>query len=237
MEWRGSLRVGQNGPTFPIEALNLPLMDHKVIVITQSMGSELAAKSATLAFMTPLPQANRYRVNRVLQQQTIVPPVQGDEVVMAGEGVAATWLALYAPKGSEVQLDYGSRPDWQTLRTAVGGGPILVKDGIPYRDPDSPAPIETNTVYPVSGIGISRDGKKLSLVVVDGTKGKQAKGLTRPQFSWYLQTIGAWNAMAFDSGGSAQMAVRRPGDQWAGIINTPSDGKERPVADGLFIYG
>jgi exopolysaccharide biosynthesis protein len=75
------------------------------------------------------------------------------------------------------------------------------------------------------------------MVVVDGHEGRPAQGLTRPQFSWYFQTIGAWNAMAFDSGGSAQMAVRRSSETYARIVNHPSDGRERQVADGLFIYG
>jgi exopolysaccharide biosynthesis protein len=89
----------------------------------------------------------------------------------------------------------------------------------------------------VSGVGISQDGRMLSMVAVDGHEGKPYLGLTRPQFAWYFQTIGAWNAMAFDSGGSAQMAVRQPGQPFASIVNHPSDGKERQVADGLFVYG
>jgi len=86
-------------------------------------------------------------------------------------------------------------------------------------------------------VGISQDGRHLSLVTVDGHEGKPYRGLTRPQFAWYFQTIGAWNAMAFDSGGSAEMTVRYPGSPYAMTVNHPSDGSERQVADGLFIYG
>src|SRR5207247_10440715 len=101
---------------------------------------------------------------------------------------------------------------------------------------EPPAAFDTNRAYPVSGIGINQDGHRLSLVVVDGHEGRPYWGLTRPQVAWYFQTIGARNAMAFDSGGSAQMAVRRHG-QAAGIGNHPSDGQQRPGADGLFMYG
>ncbi len=235
--WQGSLKVINSGMTFPIEAVNLPLMDHKVIVVTQSMGSVLAARNATLVYLQPGKKANEYTVRSVVQGQDTVPPVAGDEVVLAGEGVAASWLALYVPIGARVQLDYNSQPDWRDLQTAIGGGPILVQNGVPIQDPEAPAAFETNRPYPVAGVGFSQDGRRLSLVVVDGHEGKPYWGLTRPQFAWYFQTIGAWNAMAFDSGGSAQMAVRRPGSPSAVIVNHPSDGKERPVADGLFIYG
>ena len=32
------------------------------------------------------------------------------------------------------------------------------------------------------------------------------------------------------------MVVRRLGDSVADMVNSPSDGKERPVADGIFVY-
>jgi exopolysaccharide biosynthesis protein len=233
--WQGSLQVLDSGMTFPIEALNRPLMDHKVIAVNQSMGSPMAAKNATLVNLGPVNGA--YVVRSVSQGQNRVDPVHGTDVVLAGEGVAATWLAQYVPVGAHIQLDYSSHPDWHDLQTAIGGGPILVKNGLPYQDPEAPAAFETNRPYPVSGVGISQDGRMLSMVAVDGHEGKPYLGLTRPQFAWYFQTIGAWNAMAFDSGGSAQMAVRQPGQPFASIVNHPSDGKERQVADGLFVYG
>jgi len=232
--WQGSLKVLKSGAMFPIEALNLPLMDHKVIAITQSMGSPMAAKNATLVYLQPA--GKDYSVTSVTQGQTYIPPVNGDTVLLAGEGVAATWLALNVPNGARIHLDYASKPDWHDLQTAVGGGPILVQNGYPYQDPEAPAAFETNRPYPLSGVGISQDGQKLSMVGVDGHEGRPYAGLTRPQFSWYFQTIGAWNAMAFDSGGSAEMAVIRPGWSYATTVNHPSDGRERQVADGLFVY-
>lgn len=234
--WQGSLNVLDSGMSFPLEALNLPLMDHKVIAVTESMGSPLAARNATLVRLGPI-DGGLYVVRSVSQRQDRVDPVHGTDVVLAGEGVAATWLAEYVPVGAHIQLNYASHPDWHDLQTAIGGGPILVKDGLPYQDPQAPAAFETNRPYPVSGVGISQNGRTLSMVVVDGHEGRPYEGLTRPQFAWYFQTIGAWNAMAFDSGGSAEMAVRQPGQPFASIVNHPSDGKERQVADGLFVYG
>jgi len=42
--------------------------------------------------------------------------------------------------------------------------------------------------------------------------------------------------MAFDAGGSATMVTRQPGDETVSVRNSPSDGRERPVADGIFFY-
>jgi len=47
---------------------------------------------------------------------------------------------------------------------------------------------------------------------------------------------GAYNAVEFDSGGSAEMVGRLPGQQQVSVLNKPSDGAERPVANGLFVY-
>jgi hypothetical protein len=42
--------------------------------------------------------------------------------------------------------------------------------------------------------------------------------------------------MAFDSGGSATLVARALGDDAPSVVNAPSDGVERPVADGVFVY-
>jgi hypothetical protein len=47
--------------------------------------------------------------------------------------------------------------------------------------------------------------------------------------------LGAADAMAFDSGGSSEMVVRHAGDPGVGVVTIPSDGRERAIADGLFV--
>ena len=47
--------------------------------------------------------------------------------------------------------------------------------------------------------------------------------------------LGASDAMAFDSGGSSEMVARHLGDPGVAVMTLPSDGRERAIADGLFI--
>jgi hypothetical protein len=47
--------------------------------------------------------------------------------------------------------------------------------------------------------------------------------------------LGASDAMAFDSGGSSEMVARHLGDAGVDVVTLPSDGRERAIADGLFI--
>jgi hypothetical protein len=74
------------------------------------------------------------------------------------------------------------------------------------------------------------------LVEVDGRQPHLSVGLTQPQLAAYMQWLGASEAMAFDSGGSATMVVRLPGQPHPTVVNSPSDGHERPVADALLFH-
>jgi len=61
-------------------------------------------------------------------------------------------------------------------------------------------------------------------------------GVTRPEFGALMLGFGAGEGIAFDSGGSATLVARVLGDADASVLNDPSDGAERPVADGFFAY-
>lgn len=60
--------------------------------------------------------------------------------------------------------------------------------------------------------------------------------MTYSQAASYLLTQGISDAMLFDTGGSSELVTRLPGHSTVSIINSPSGGYERPVANGLFVY-
>jgi exopolysaccharide biosynthesis protein len=60
--------------------------------------------------------------------------------------------------------------------------------------------------------------------------------MTSAEVANFMIAHGAYNAMLFDSGGSTEMVARLQGQHAVSIINWPSGGHERPVANGLFIY-
>ena len=60
--------------------------------------------------------------------------------------------------------------------------------------------------------------------------------MTYTEVARFMLAHGAYNAMLFDSGGSSEMVARLPGRDDVSVINWPSGGNERPVANGLFIY-
>jgi hypothetical protein len=42
--------------------------------------------------------------------------------------------------------------------------------------------------------------------------------------------------MVFDGGGSTEMVARLPGHRSVSVLNVPSDGNQRPIPNGLFVY-
>jgi exopolysaccharide biosynthesis protein len=83
-------------------------------------------------------------------------------------------------------------------------------------------------VHPRTSAGISRDGETLFLAVVDG-RSTVSVGMTLYQLGQLMASVGTWQAINLDGGGSTTMYVAAEG----GVQNVPSDGSERAVANHL----
>lgn len=115
---------------------------------------------------------------------------------------------------------------------AVSGRPLLVRAGAVENDPDCDDPVTIACQYaPRSAVALSADGNTMWLATVDGWQSGSI-GLTAPQLAEFLRARGAYMAMALDGGSSATMVLS------GNVINTPSDGIERNVANHLAVkYG
>jgi exopolysaccharide biosynthesis protein len=87
--------------------------------------------------------------------------------------------------------------------------------------------------HPRTAAGVSRDGRTLLLVVVDGRQDGWSVGVTLPELARILLDAGAWNAVNLDGGGSSALWYRASGESDGRILNRPSDGRVRPVASHL----
>lgn len=123
------------------------------------------------------------------------------------------------------------RAAWSEVQQAVGGGPWLVRDSAVSIDWESEALNKVTFVekrHPRSAVGIARNGEIL-LVTVDGRL-PGSQGATLAELASIMLKLGAINAMNLDGGGSTTMMVDGL------VVNAPSDGKERPIADALLVF-
>jgi Phosphodiester glycosidase len=175
-------------------------------------------------------------VRRVWSQTPYYAPFPRGAVLLIGRGRAADWLSSQMSPGVPVNINLTTVPDWRLASTVIGGGPWLLQGGRVFQDPYPPARNEWNRRYPVTAVGVSRNGRQLLFVEIDGRQPHLSIGLTRPQLAAYMQWLGVAQAMAFDSGGSATMVVRFPSRPFPSVVNSPSDGHERPVADAVLVF-
>ncbi len=160
-----------------------------------------------------------------LEQDGVEVPENG--YVLATSTKTSTYLVDNFKPGDAVELSYSLMPDIENIKTAIGGGSVLVKDGKRAEF--------TNIIsgtHPRTAIGIDKTGEKLFLVAVDGRQTAMA-GFTQTQLAEYMISLGAYGALNLDGGGSTTMVARNGETGTLEVVNTVSDGAQRPVSTGV----
>lgn len=118
----------------------------------------------------------------------------------------------------------------------VAGSHIIVHEGQISVDATSGF---SRTRHPRSAVGFDRNGKTLVLVVVDGRRPNEATGMSLPELAELMKQLGCHEALNLDGGGSSELVLRHPQSGELQVLNRPSDGRERAVANvlGLSIRG
>ncbi|MBC5816454.1 MAG: phosphodiester glycosidase family protein [Candidatus Eremiobacteraeota bacterium] len=232
LRFSGTAQVGTI--PLPFEGINEWPPRVGVSLITPAFGSLPVSAAVMVAQLTPLDvvgaTVGRYRIQSVANSGDHLP--RGYWLAIS-DSAAQT---LGTPQtGDVVTLSETSTTGFANFAAAVGGGPLLLHQGARYYEENAPAAAEGRTRIPISAAALRSDGMLL-LVEVDGREPFHSIGLTRDEFTSFLLGLGVTEAISFDGGGSSAIVARRLGDRNAALRNEPSDGVERPVADGLFIY-
>lgn len=103
---------------------------------------------------------------------------------------------------------------------AVSGRPLLVWSGRVHHE--SLDDLETaHGRAPRTAVGVSRDGRKVFLVVVDGRQLEYSRGVTMFELARLFIELGAHAAINLDGGGSSAMFV----ENVQGVVSAPSGGR------------
>lgn len=113
------------------------------------------------------------------------------------------------------------------VRMAVSGSDQLLRGGALTVSDDG-------ALHPRTAIGIDRDTNRVLLVAVDG-RSESSAGTTMVGLARLLRQQGAEDAINLDGGGSTTMVERRTTGETR-VLNAPSDGRPRPVPNGLAVF-
>jgi hypothetical protein len=231
--WRGT------GQRRPLNGINDVPKGGQVMLFTPAFGARTpVVPGAAEIVLQPFPAAAPNVDLTATVTATAVgggTAIPGDgAVVMAAGATLATVLQNEAPVGTVLTTRLILQPAWTGVVSALGGGPVLVRNGKPvFRSLEDFTNDQISQRDPRAGVGQLADGRVI-LVAVDGNQPGYSVGLTSFELAQTLVRLGAVTASAVDSGGSVTVAFDGQ------LLNRPSDpGGERLVKEALLVqyYG
>jgi membrane protein DedA with SNARE-associated domain len=227
--WQGS------GPRRALSDVNGPPASNSVSLFTPAWGPTTPASPGSVQ-ITLLPFAAA-APNQELAAPVVAVSSNGGTAIPAGgavlvaRGTAATRLQAEAPVGGAVKIRLILKPAWSSVVDAIGGGPVLVRNGKPvFRANEDFTPDQLLPRTARTAVGQLADGRFL-LVTVDGAQPGWSAGVTNFELALLMVKLGAVTAAALDGGRSATMA-------FDGQLLSRPTGPERPIGDALLVsYG
>ncbi len=218
-----------------ILGINEPPRANRTSLYTRAWGGRTPAESGgAYAILQPFP-ATKPNTPLTATVMGYLPggnqPIPADGAVLVARGSQAGFLTAEAPLGSKVTILLTLTPPWTNVPEAVGGGPVIVRDGKPvFRSFESFTSDQLAARSPRAGVGQLADGR-IVLVAVDGRQPGYSTGLTNFELALTMMRLGCVTASALDSGGSTTMAFDGK------LLNRPSDrGGERAVGEALMLF-
>lgn len=143
-------------------------------------------------------------------------------MVLVGRGDSAALLRKL-PKGTRIKVKWSlhGRP-----QMAISGNTFLVHEGIIRV-------VDDRTMHPRTAVGVDADTGEVLLLVIDGRSSK-SRGYTMVELANLMIDLGADEAVNLDGGGSSTMVGRNRAGT-VKVLNDPSDGFQRWVANGISV--
>lgn len=163
--------------------------------------------------------------NKVVEERHVYPagqPFEGRMLIARGAKQAAQ-LRKY-DVGDRLRLRWGF-DEKIAPSTAITGNQIVLKRNQILATDDS-------ELHPRTAVGIDRKRKRIILLVIEGRQSFSV-GATMVDVAKLLRRLGARAGLNLDGGGSSTMIGLR-NERWR-VLNSPSDGSQRSVANGLVV--
>lgn len=229
-----------------ITDINAPREDGELILYTPQYADNTGTTSDGVEVLVEVPRPVGVAQNgrptegtiRAVLPQSGSTPIPFDHVVLSAGGEPARTLRKSAQVGQRVAIrlslkDYGVEDDlpaadWSNARAGLGGHFYCVIDGkVPvHRWEPKGKPGAVNR-HPRTAVAMN--DRYVYFIVVDG-RSERSLGMTITELGRFCADhLRAEYAVAQDGGGSSTLWVD------GNVMNDPSDGKLRPVANGYLI--
>jgi hypothetical protein len=151
-----------------------------------------------------------------LSNDTVIPGL-----MLVGRGDSAALLRKEFPQGTRVRVKWSLEGNPQM---AISGNHFLVHDGIIRA-------VDDREMHPRTAVGVDADTGEVLILVVDGRQ-DDSRGYTMVELANLMIDLGADEAINLDGGGSSTMVAKNR-DGKVKVLNDPSDGFQRWVANAL----
>ena len=216
--YNGSVTIGR--VTVPVSGVNIERGENNLIIYNKYFNTTTGTNNFGREFVV-----QNGKVTAIQQANSQIP---ADGVVISVHGTSRdAFTGVHVGDKVTIREDVGAL--WAKVPQIIGGGPMLLKDGkvnVTVTAEQFPNDIARGRA-PRTAVGLMPNNHLL-LAVVDGRQDSSI-GCTLTEWAELLQKFGARDAINFDGGGSSEMVV---GGQ---IMNSPSDGRERPVGSALAV--
>ncbi len=237
-----TVTLGGVAQTF--DGINIPRINNLIIYTPQYNNNTLTDNSGVevlVGLSTPLKTPSSTVTGtieqvRINQGSTLIP---FDHLVLSGAGSAATYLQTYAQVGQPVQISQSitlyngpsgnlcSTVDSRNIINAYGlaqGNFNFLINGVVQATSNSGMIIRNPRTF------LAYNSTYIFFVVCDGRSPSTSVGMTSDEMGAFCTNyLAATDAVNMDGGGSSVMVVN------GAIKNSPSDGSERAVVNGLMM--
>ena len=208
---------------------------NKLLLLNEKFGNYTKTSGRTEVLVELAPEME-WGMNRDIEATVIAAPTVGgvkighNQAVLSADGTRVDEISSLKP-GDKVVFrfdlslkNHGVAPD---IKECAGGDVVILDKGevvmeadrwINPRDSDNPRTMA----------GYDKDRNIMVWGLIDG-RSSISSGCTYPEGAEIMRLAGCYDAVNFDGGGSSAMYLQN-----LGIMNKPSDGNERAVANGLF---
>lgn len=217
------------GKEVQIQAINKITWEYRMItLIDRNWGTHSPGAAQNLTDHVEVVVVENKVVEIRRGQDPAVIPENG--YIIFAKGMRANDLLQNLQLGDELELKVTMNPDIENIKFAIGGGTLLVKDGVALTTFTQ----DVSGNHPRTAVGITKNRRQLILVTVDG-RHTSYRGLTGARMAQLMIELGSHEAIMMDGGGSTTMVTRSLGEFSTSLVNTPSDGAERRIINGLAI--